>query len=38
VLPSANVSASFEVLQKWNASEVYAKTIASFATRLTQEP
>ena len=31
-------SVNFDVLQKWNASEVYAKTIASFASRLAQEP
>jgi lytic murein transglycosylase len=31
-------SVNFDVLQKWNASEVYAKTIAYFATRLAQEP
>lgn len=31
-------SANFDVLQKWNASEVYTKTIADFATRLAHEP
>jgi membrane-bound lytic murein transglycosylase B len=31
-------SVNFDVLQKWNASEVYAKTIAYFAIRLAQEP
>jgi lytic murein transglycosylase len=31
-------SVNFDVLQKWNASGVYAKTIASFASRLAQEP
>ncbi|MBV8848430.1 MAG: lytic murein transglycosylase [Methylobacteriaceae bacterium] len=31
-------SANFDVLQKWNASQVYTKTIAAFATRLAQEP
>jgi lytic murein transglycosylase len=31
-------SANFDALQKWNASDVYTKTIASFATRLAQEP
>jgi len=25
-------------LQKWNESEVYAKTVAYFATRLAKEP
>jgi lytic murein transglycosylase len=31
-------SANFDVLKKWNASEVYTKTIAYFATQLAQEP
>jgi lytic murein transglycosylase len=31
-------SANFDVLHKWNASEVYTKTIADFATRLAHEP
>jgi lytic murein transglycosylase len=31
-------SANFGVLQKWNESEVYANTVAYFATRLDQEP
>lgn len=31
-------SANFDVLRKWNASEVYVKTIAFFATRLAQAP
>jgi lytic murein transglycosylase len=31
-------SANFDVLQKWNASEVYTKTIADFAARLAHEP
>jgi lytic murein transglycosylase len=31
-------STNFGVLQNWNASDVYTKTIASFATRLAQEP
>jgi membrane-bound lytic murein transglycosylase B len=26
------------VLEKWNESEVYAKTVAYFATRLAKEP
>jgi lytic murein transglycosylase len=29
---------NFEVLQQWNKSEVYAKTIASFATQLAHAP
>ncbi len=29
---------NFLVLQKWNESEVYAKTVAYFATRLAKEP
>jgi lytic murein transglycosylase len=31
-------SANFTVLQQWNKSEVYAKTIAYFATQLTHAP
>ena len=31
-------SANFAVLQKWNESEVYAKTVALFATRLAEQP
>jgi len=31
-------SANFNTLMKWNESEVYAKTVAYFATRLSQEP
>jgi lytic murein transglycosylase len=31
-------TANLGVLQKWNESEVYAKTIAHFATRLAKEP
>ncbi len=31
-------SPNFAVLQKWNESEVYAKTVAYFATRLEKEP
>jgi hypothetical protein len=29
---------NFLVLQKWNESEVYAKTVAYFVTRLAKEP
>jgi lytic murein transglycosylase len=29
---------NYDVLQNWNASDVYTKTIAAFATRLAQEP
>jgi membrane-bound lytic murein transglycosylase B len=29
---------NFRVLQKWNESEVYAKTVAYFAMRLEKEP
>jgi membrane-bound lytic murein transglycosylase B len=29
---------NFAVLQKWNESEVYAKTVAHFANRLAKEP
>jgi lytic murein transglycosylase len=31
-------SANFEVLQQWNKSEVYSKTVAAFATKLDQAP
>ena len=31
-------SPNFDVLQKWNESEVYAKTVAYFAIRLEKEP
>jgi lytic murein transglycosylase len=31
-------SPNFDALQKWNESEVYAKTVAYFATRLEKEP
>lgn len=31
-------SANFAVIQQWNKSEVYAKTIASFATQLARAP
>jgi len=31
-------SPNFEVLQQWNKSEVYAKTIATFATQLSHAP
>ena len=31
-------SPNFEVLQQWNKSEVYAKTIATFATQLARAP
>jgi membrane-bound lytic murein transglycosylase B len=31
-------SPNFNALQKWNESEVYAKTVAYFATRLAKEP
>jgi lytic murein transglycosylase len=30
--------ANFEVLQQWNKSEVYSKTVAAFATKLDQAP
>jgi membrane-bound lytic murein transglycosylase B len=36
--PWAEGTANFLVLQKWNESEVYAKTVAYFATRLEKEP
>jgi len=31
-------SPNFEVLQQWNKSEVYSKTVAAFATKLDQAP
>jgi lytic murein transglycosylase len=31
-------TANFEVLREWNKSEVYAKTVAAFASRLDQAP
>jgi len=36
--PWTEGSANFEALRKWNESEVYAKTVAYFATRLEKEP
>ncbi len=36
--PWTEGSANLAVLQKWNESEVYARTIGAFATRLAQEP
>jgi lytic murein transglycosylase len=36
--PWTEGTANFAVLQKWNESEVYAKTVAYFATRLAKEP
>ena len=36
--PWTEGAANFAVLQKWNESEVYAKTVAYFATRLAKEP
>jgi len=36
--PWAEGAANFAVLEKWNESEVYAKTVAYFATRLAKEP
>jgi membrane-bound lytic murein transglycosylase B len=36
--PWTEGSANFDVLQKWNESEVYAKTVAYFAIRLEKEP
>ncbi len=36
--PWTEGSANFNALQKWNESEIYAKTIAYFATRLDKEP
>ena len=36
--PWTEGSANFDALQKWNESEVYAKTVAYFATRLEKEP
>jgi membrane-bound lytic murein transglycosylase B len=31
-------SANYAVLLKWNESEVYSKTVALFATRLSEQP
>jgi lytic murein transglycosylase len=36
--PWTEGSSNFRVLQKWNESEVYAKTVAYFASRLEKEP
>lgn len=36
--PWTQGSANFDALQKWNDSEVYAKTVAYFAARLEKEP
>ena len=36
--PWTEGAVNFAVLQKWNESEVYAKTVAYFATRLAKEP
>jgi Transglycosylase SLT domain len=36
--PWTEGSPNFRVLQKWNDSEVYAKTVAYFAMRLGKEP
>jgi lytic murein transglycosylase len=36
--PWTEDAANFVVLEKWNESEVYAKTVAYFATRLAKEP
>jgi lytic murein transglycosylase len=36
--PWTEGAANFGVLQKWNESDVYAKTVAYFATRLAKEP
>jgi membrane-bound lytic murein transglycosylase B len=36
--PWTEGSANFRALQKWNESEVYAKTVAFFAKRLEKEP
>jgi lytic murein transglycosylase len=36
--PWTEGSTNFDALQKWNESEVYAKTVAYFATRLEKEP
>ena len=36
--PWSEGTGNFLVLQKWNESEVYAKTVAYFATRLVKEP
>lgn len=37
-VPWTEGSANFGVLQKWNESEIYAKTVAYFAIRLDKEP
>jgi membrane-bound lytic murein transglycosylase B len=36
--PRTEGAANFAELEKWNESEVYAKTVAYFATRLAKEP
>jgi lytic murein transglycosylase len=36
--PWTEGAANFVILQKWNESEVYTKTVAYFATRLEKEP
>jgi lytic murein transglycosylase len=36
--PWTEGSTNFDALQKWNESEVYAKTVAYFATQLEKEP
>jgi lytic murein transglycosylase len=36
--PWTEGAVNFGVLQKWNESEVYTKTVSYFATRLTKEP
>ena len=36
--PWTEDSSNFGVLQKWNESDIYAKTVAYFATRLDKEP
>jgi lytic murein transglycosylase len=36
--PWTEGAVNFTVLQKWNDSEVYAKTVSAFATRLAKEP
>jgi membrane-bound lytic murein transglycosylase B len=36
--PWTEAAANFPVLRKWNDSEIYTKTIASFAMRLQKEP
>jgi membrane-bound lytic murein transglycosylase B len=38
VLPCSSGSANFAVIQQWNKSEVYAKTIAYFASQLARAP